>query len=195
MTWLQAWKEGRTPWDDGRSPPVLDALVASGTLPAGRALVPGCGSGYDVLTLASADRTVLGVDLSPVAAARFDALRARADIDPAWATVQVGDFFALAPERPFDLVWDCTFLCALPPELREPWARQMHSLVAPGGELITLIFPVSDAPPDQGPPYPQTPERVRALLGDRWTAAALEPVARSNPGREGREWLGRWRRS
>ncbi len=193
MTWQAAWEEGRTPWDAGRSAPTLVELVAGGTLPAGRALVPGCGSGYDVLTLASAERSVLGIDLSPLAAARFEALRAERGVDGARARVEVADFFAADLGR-FDLVWDCTFLCALPPDLRGAWAVRMNELLADDGELVTLIFPVTDGPADRGPPYPQHPDRVRALLGDGWTATTLERVERSNPGREGREWLGRWRR-
>ncbi|MCZ7685418.1 MAG: TPMT family class I SAM-dependent methyltransferase [Sandaracinaceae bacterium] len=52
MSWEDAWREGRTGWDAGGSPPALIELGARGVLPAGRALVPGCGAGWDVLTLA-----------------------------------------------------------------------------------------------------------------------------------------------
>ena len=45
MTWQAAWEEGRTPWDAGQSAPILPTVLD--TLPNGRALVPGAGSGYD----------------------------------------------------------------------------------------------------------------------------------------------------
>jgi methyl halide transferase len=32
-----------TPWDLGKPTPVIEHLARSGTLPKGRALVPGCG--------------------------------------------------------------------------------------------------------------------------------------------------------
>ena len=68
--------------------------------------------------------------------------------------------------------------------------------MAPGGELITLLFPVVDVPPrgEGNPPFPLTPDHARALLEPRWEATTLEPVGESHPGRQGKEWLGRWRR-
>lgn len=48
----------------GRSSPALLKLLQENKIPEGRALVPGCGRGYDVVTLASESRKVLGVPLS-----------------------------------------------------------------------------------------------------------------------------------
>jgi hypothetical protein len=41
--WEKSWEFGVTPWDLGKPTPVIKHLVKSGTLPKGRALVPGCG--------------------------------------------------------------------------------------------------------------------------------------------------------
>jgi len=198
MSWQRAWEEGRTPWDAGGSPPILEQLVDDDALPTGRALVPGCGSGYDVLTLARhPDRSVLGIDLSPIAQDRFAALRDAAGLPRERARVAVADFFAdRLSEEPLDLVWDYTFLCALEPEARPAWAARMDEILAPGGELVTLIFPVHPKPLNPGgPPYPMTPELVRGLLEPQgFEPRTLEPVARSHPARQGKEWLGRWRR-
>lgn len=194
MTWERAWEEGRTPWDAGASPPVLEALVRTGDLPSGRALVPGAGSGYDVLTLAADDRRVVGLELSPVAIERFESLRREAGVPADRARLTREDFFEWSPTERFDLIWDYTFLCAIDPERRGDWAERMDELLAPGGELVTLIFPVHAGDPEQGPPYPLSPDLVRDLLEPRFEAAHLEPVQRSHPARQGREWLGRWRR-
>jgi hypothetical protein len=194
-SWEDAWREGRTGWDAGRSAPILERLVQEGTLPEGRALVPGCGAGYDVLTLASARRTVVGLDVAPTAAARFRQLREAHGVAAAQATVEVGDFFAHAPEAPYDLIWDYTFLCAIDPGQREAWVERMDALLAPSGELVTLIFPATEQPPfGAGPPHPLPPEQVRALLAPRFRPAALHPIDESHPGRAGLEWLGRWKR-
>ena len=172
MTWQAAWEEGRTPWDAGTSAPILRSLVEASALPEGRALVPGAGSGYDVLTLASTRRSVVGLDLSPVAKTRFESL---ASAHPHRDHVEyvVVDAFSYAPPAPFDLVWDYTFLCALPPELRPNWAAMMDRVLHPTkGELVALIFPVvPDADPEQGPPYPMTPELVTKLV-----EPFLEPI-------------------
>lgn len=195
MTWQAAWEESRTPWDAGQSPPILTELVTAGTLPNGRALVTGAGSGYDVRTLATAERAVTGIDLSPVAKQRFDSLSAdhphRDQLD-----YVVGDLFAYAPAEPFDMVWDYTCLCALEPQMRADWAAAMHRLLHPTrGELVALIFPVVPGKdPTQGPPYPMTTELVEGLISAHFETVSIEPVERSHPGREGKEWLGRFRR-
>jgi len=196
MTWEDAWREGRTHWDAGDSPPVLKSLVANGSLPNGRAIVPGCGTGYDLLTLSQAVDRVVGVDLAPTAKHAFDGFVAEQGYDAERTQYLVEDFFSFQPEVPFDLFWDYTFLCALDPDRRRDWARRVDELLADNGELVTLIFPVVDEPMNPGgPPHPMSPDLVRGLLEPRWRATYLEPVAVSHPGRVGKEWLGRWRRS
>lgn len=202
MTWEQSWREDRTPWDAGQSPPVLNKLVEAGDLPGGRALVPGCGSGYDVLTLATDERSVLGIDVAPLAAERFEELRREADVSEERATVVADDFFDYEFDEAFDLVWDYTFLCALSPDMRDQWADAMRDLVKPSGELITLIFPVWDADlaPDDpaatdeeaGPPYAMSPGLVESIIGDRFERTACVEVEENTPGRAGMEWLARW---
>lgn len=194
MTWEKAWKEGRTPWDAGASPPILEELVRADELPRGRALVPGAGSGYDVLTLATPERRAIGLELSTVAIERFEALRQDAGVPAEHATVVQEDFFEWTPEEPFDLVWDYTFLCAIEPARRREWAERIEALLVPAGELVTLIFPVRQGDPEAGPPYPMSPGLVRDLLEPRFEAVQLAPVETSHPARLGKEWLGRWRR-
>jgi Thiopurine S-methyltransferase (TPMT) len=45
----------------GNSSPALLKLIAEGKIPNGRALIPGCGRGYDVLALASENRIATGI--------------------------------------------------------------------------------------------------------------------------------------
>ena len=98
------------------------------------ALVPGCGRAYDALALAEHGyASVVALDVSPAAC---EAARAElhSSQSPAAGQVEVrcGDFFSLQGET-FDLIWDCTFLCALNPSVRERWAAQMHALLSPQG--------------------------------------------------------------
>lgn len=195
-SWEDAWKEGRTGWDAGGSPPILKRLVESGELPTGRVLVPGCGSGYDAFTLSGQGRHALGLDLAPSAAERFKLVRESRGISKEDASILVGDFFEFDAGDRFDLVWDYTFLCAIPREMRQAWAARMAAIIKPGGSLICLVFPVDPTRPiDQGPPFPLTPELVSDLLAHDFEAVSMEKVEVSNPGREGKEWLGRWIRA
>lgn len=77
------------------------------------------------------------------------------------------DFFTWEPAEKFDLIVDYTyvynldlcflfiqydftlyicisrsFFCAFEPAVRPLWAQRMEKLLKPGGELITLMFPV-----------------------------------------------------
>ena len=193
VSWEEAWQEGVTPWDAGDAPPALLDLLSEATdLPRGRALIPGCGSGYDAFALARAGYEVLALDIAPLAVERFKKLRDEAGLRVEQADARCVDFFSFAPEEPFSLIWDYTFLCAIPPTMREAWAEQMRRLVAPKGELVTLIYPVREMD-DVGPPYAMSPQLVSDLLLPRFTQHALYPVKRSHPKRQGAEWMGRWR--
>ena len=191
--WERLWEEGRTPWDQGESSKSLQDLVTEGILPSGRALVPGAGAGHDILTLASEDRHCTGLDLSPLAVDRFKRLREERGIPEEWAELVVADFFEWEPGLRFDVIFDYTFLCAIQPELRVIWAERMSRLLAPGGQLVTLIFPTAPPHGEEGsPPFLTTPEQVTQLLVPAFTQLSLAPAKRSVPSREGREWLGRW---
>ena len=197
MSWSEAWEEGRTPWDAGESAPALRRLVDEQRLPQGRALVPGCGSGYDVATLASANRRVVGLDLASGAAERCESVRREAGVSASWVEFVVDDFFTFAPGEPFDLVWDYTFLCAIEPGRRREWARRMGQLLRPGGMLATLIFPVAPAGegPESGPPYRLTPAAVWELVDGAFETVELRPAHVSLPERRGMEWVGMFRKA
>lgn len=189
MSWEEAWQEGRTGWDAGGSPPALRDVLDRDILPGGRALVPGCGAGYDVLTLADRGYDVTGLDVAPTAAERFRQLAGdRDDVE-----IVVGDFFEADLGAPFDLIWDYTFLCALQPDQRDDWAARMHDLLGDDGRLVTLIFPISEERSwDDGPPFRMSPDLVEQIVEGRFEAQILEPVTESHPGRAGMEWLGVW---
>ncbi|KZT02033.1 thiol methyltransferase 1 [Laetiporus sulphureus 93-53] len=169
--WDNAWKEKVTPWDAGQSQPPLRELLASRELPlpkAGRALVPGCGRGYDAILIATVlglDTT--GLDISESAVQAATALAESSSI-PAGTKIsfQINDFFTL--EDQFDLIYDYTFFVAIPPARRPEWGRQMRDLIKPGGYLITLVFPIMDQPLDVGPPFFVRPEHYVEVLGDGW---------------------------
>lgn len=62
--WEKSWRQGVTPWDLGQPTPILLHLLQTASLPKGRVLLPGCGSGHDVIAIASPDRYVVGLDIS-----------------------------------------------------------------------------------------------------------------------------------
>ncbi|KAM7486454.1 hypothetical protein LguiA_002463 [Lonicera macranthoides] len=75
--WEKCWDEGVTPWDLGQPTPIIVHLHRIGALPKGRALVPGCGSGHDVVAIACPECYVVGLDISD--SAIKTAIEVRAD--------------------------------------------------------------------------------------------------------------------
>ncbi|KAK3035404.1 hypothetical protein RJ639_032932 [Escallonia herrerae] len=135
-------------------------------------LVPGRGAGHDVVAIACAERYVVGLDISGSAIKTAKANGSLlVSLDPGCVELFVDvlvslllfswqlsssspysdyltfcktDFFTWHPTELFDLIFDYTFFCAIEPDMRSAWARKIQNLLKPDGELITLMFPVSD---------------------------------------------------
>ncbi|KAK6914439.1 TPMT family, partial [Dillenia turbinata] len=106
--------------------------------------------GHDVVAMACPERRVVGIDIAEFAIKKakesFSALP-----NANYFTFLKADFFTWPPNELFDLIFDYTFFCAIEPEMRSAWARKIDEMLKPDGELITLMFPVSDHV--GGPPY------------------------------------------
>ena len=75
--WNEHYASGQMPWDSDEPDPALVAPVEAGTIPAGRTLEVGCGTGTNALWLAAHGFDVLGLDVSTLAidrACRFEVL-------------------------------------------------------------------------------------------------------------------------
>ena len=205
--WEGIWTEngGLQPgqrFDIGRSHPRLVALLPQ--LPHGRALVPGCGRGYDVATLAMVCQSVTGIDRGTAVVAAREYLRSAAINPHTHVEIVEADFFEYAAKAEslatVDLVYDYTFLCALPPSIRGRWAAAMTQLVRPGGVLLCLAFPLSAAgeepDPERGPPFDLSRAIYSALLSPGFELERDEdvPIAESDSRRVGREAVLLWRR-
>ncbi|XP_057527518.1 probable thiol methyltransferase 2 isoform X5 [Amaranthus tricolor] len=189
--WERCWEEGLTPWDLGKPTPVLQHLLQTDSLPKGRVLVPGCGSGHDVVALASPERYVVGLDISEAALQKARELASSSPNANYFSFLQV-DFFTWQPTELFDLIFDYTFFCAIQPHLRSAWAARMRDLLKPDGELITLMFPVDDH--DGGPPYKTSvTDYEEALRPLGFHAVSIVDNELAVDRRKGREKLGRWR--
>lgn len=196
-TWEDHWAEGHIPWDAGKECPSLKSYLERAPSRAGaRALVPGCGSGYDVFCLARAGYQTIGIDIAPSARLHFTKLRAKAALSEETAALVTTNFFSVSQDElggPFDLIWDYTFYCAIQPAQRDAWREQTAKLLAPKGRLLMLIFPVIEgASEEHGPPYPLDPQKVVAQLSPTFRSLHLAPAKESHPGREGKEWLSVW---
>lgn len=161
--WRQRWLDGNTGWDRGTASPALRHWLDGGFVPPGRILVPGCGNGYEVDTLAAAGFRVTALDIVPEP---LEALRDRLAERGLQAEVVQDDVFTYRPATPFDAVYEQTCLCAFRPDARPAYAAQLARWLRPGGTLLALF---AQTPWRKGPPFHSSPEQMRELFGaDQW---------------------------
>ena len=175
--WEILWRDGLTLWDlNGPTPAFADEVTTALTnnvLGVGdTALIPGCGSGYDVVVLSNAGLRVTGCDIARAAVDRAQEIIAGSRN----ADVLYADFFdeSCFASETFDFIFDYTFFCAIAPSQRAAWGAQIASLLKPGGRLLTFAFPIDDAKADD--PFTSGPPHAVSLAAYR---AALEPNAMS----------------
>ncbi len=183
--WCKRFGEGTTPWDAGRVPQALADFVATQTT-AHDTLIPGCGSAWEAGHLAAAGWPVTALDFSPVA---VDA--ARDVLGASTVNLVCADFFSHDRGRPYDLIYERAFLCALPRKLWADWATRVAALLPPGGLLAGYFFVCDQA---KGPPFGILPEQLAALLQPNFARVADDPVSDSIPVFAGRERWQVWQR-
>ena len=184
--WDSRYAAGKTPWDFGGVPAALRSFLER-TDPPGRVLIPGCGSGYEVRAFRDAGFEVTAIDFSPVAVERAAHI-----LGPLHSSVIPGDFFThdLSAQN-FDLIYERTFLCSLPPPRWPAYARRMAELLAKGNLLAGIFLYGEESDP---PPYPLTEAHAIELLGNDFELIRSEPVSDSLPLFQGMERWQEWRR-
>jgi hypothetical protein len=181
--WDVRYASGETPWDFHGVPAALKAFLK--TSHAGSVLIPGCGLAYEVRAFDEAGWKVTAIDFSPVAVKR-----ARSELGPLADRVVRTDFFKhdFGSQR-FDLIYERTFLCALPPVLWPVYVKRMRQLLHPGGKLAGIFLYGDRTEP---PPYPLTPAKASELFGKNFSLIKTLPVTDSLPLFAGNEYWQEW---
>jgi len=145
--WEKRYQAGTTGWDRGETSNNLNYWLDKGLLKPCRILVPGCGNGYEVLTLAEKGFEVVAIDIAPSAISNLkQALKDK----HLTAEVVQADFFEWMPSKPFDAIFEQTSLCALPPDLWEKYEAQLRRWLKPHGKLYAAFMQTGQ---DGGPPF------------------------------------------
>src|SRR5512134_2009840 len=179
--WDTRYETSVTPWDAGRVPDSLRRHLS--TFPPGaRVLMPGCGSAYEVYHLAENGFDVLAIDFSAAAVAQ-----AQKQLGCFADRVKQADFFDFdLAGRPFNVLYERAFLCALPQRLWPRYAERSAKVLTPGG-WIAGFFYFDDSP--RGPPFGTNEAQLQALLSPWFERIEDEPVGDSLPVFQGKE---RW---
>jgi len=145
--WEQRYQSGQTGWDRGETSANLLHWIALGLLKPCRILIPACGNGHEVLTLATLGFDVVAVDIAPTPLAHLATQLKQYDLH---AELIQADFFHWQPTQTFDAIYEQTSLCALPPEQWHDYEACLFKWLKPNGKLFAQFMQTEQKP---GPPF------------------------------------------
>lgn len=173
--WLERWERKETGFHQDEINPCLrqhwpELHLAEGS----EVFVPLCGKSRDMLWLREQGHAVLGVELSPLAVQAFfeenglSPQRTKGERFDSYEAdgirILCGDFFDLRRDdlAKVEAVYDRASLIALPPEMRERYARHLLNILPPATQilLVTLDYPQTEM---SGPPFAVSAAEVEAL--------------------------------
>lgn len=173
--WRSRWDQGQIGFHQEAVNPYLERYWARAAAPSGsRVFVPLCGKSKDMVWLAERGHSVVGVEIVRLAVEAFfteqqlEPRRRSTGVFEVWEagpyTLFCGDFFDITPVDVggAGAVYDRASLIALPPELRQRYARHLLSLIAPGKNVL-LVTMDYDQQEMSGPPFSVAEAEVRAL--------------------------------
>ncbi|MBE9505074.1 MAG: thiopurine S-methyltransferase [Proteobacteria bacterium] len=137
--------------------------------------IPFCGKSRDMLWLAEQGHSIIGVELSPIAAEAFFrengimATQKKYGNFTLWESEKIkilcGDFFDLHTNDLLDVkaVYDRAALVALPSHLRLRYSRHLTKFLQPEAKvlLVTLAYPQDEM---KGPPFSVSQNEVKKLF-------------------------------
>ena len=184
--WHERWRLGQIGFHQPDHHPALAHWwhhlgIASG----GRVLVPLCGRSLDMVWLAQRGHPVIGVELSPIAAAGFfehESLKPQRTAAGSFARLSAGhyvilegDFFELTASTLGEVAgwYDRAALIALPDAMRLRYAELLGRLL-PAGTRGLLVTHEYDQARMAGPPFSVPVDEVRDLFGDAFDVELLE---------------------
>ncbi len=183
--WEKRFRENFTPWDAGRVPAALEQFLKTEPRDQ-RALIPGCGSGYEVRAFAEAGYDTFAIDFAPAAVERAQQI-----LGPLAHLVRLADFFEFDFARPFRLVYERAFLCSLPRPLRPRYVQRVVELLGPRGRIAGFFF-FEDG--ERGPPFGLKSGELEMLLGEHFERTADAAVSDSILVFAGKERWQVWKR-
>ncbi len=176
--WHSRWTSNQIGFHESAVNPLLVAhFAALAAAPGARIFLPLCGKTLDIDWLLARGHGVAGAELSALAVMQlFERLGVVPAVtrigsierhSAAGLDVFVGDIFDLSAEAlgPVDAVYDRAALIALPPDMRQRYARHMRVLAGNAPQLlVTLEY---DQQQVEGPPFSVPAAEVHGLFSPR----------------------------
>lgn len=178
--WEEKYRNREAQWNIGTASNPLRTYIDQLTDKTARILVPGMGHGHELYYLHQQGFTnSIGLDFTDLAVREAY----QADSDFPFDKISLGDFFE--HEGEYDIILEQAFFCSLPRTLRQAYVNKMHTLLAPKGKLVGLLFNC-EFELDQ-PPYGGSVDEYKSLFESKLKFTTLETAHNSIKPRAGRE--------
>ncbi len=175
--WLERWERAEIGFHQNEiNPYLLRHWKELHPACAGEVFVPLCGKSLDMVWLRQQGCPVLGVELSAIAVQDFFKENGKSPTHASSGKFECceadririlcGDFFDLRKEdmAQVNAVYDRASMVALPPEMRERYARHLVDILPPETQILLITFDYPQAEMD-GPPFAVSVSEVEALYG------------------------------
>lgn len=164
------YRLGLTPWEQTASPDPLVELVES--LPPGRVLDVGCGTGRDAIFCARHGWDATGIDDVPLALKRARARAAEAGVQVSFEKADVTRALPASVGTGYDLLIDLGCLHNLKPADRPAAGESLTAVAKPGATLLMMTFATGGPKPG---PYGMDAADVKAMF-PAWDVVFSRPA-------------------
>ncbi|MEM9819540.1 MAG: methyltransferase [Bacteroidota bacterium] len=185
--WSQRYEEERTGWDIGYPSTPLKTYFDQLREKTLKVLIPGAGNAYEAEYLFQ--QGFSNVFVLDIAQQPLDQLKRRVPNFPSDHLI-CANFFN--HQQQYDLIVEQTFFCSFPPtpDNRKAYARQMASLLAPGGKLVGLWFNFPLTGDMEKRPFGGDQAEYLRYFEPYFHVKTLEPCHNSIPPRQNNELFG-----
>ena len=183
--WQKHYDEDDLQWDIGEVSPAILQLAKENKIPQGKAIVPGCGQGHEVVFLIERGLQVTGVDFAEGA---VKLLRRSLEAKGLNGRILQRNFFELEAEHDacYDLLLEQTFFCAILPEERQKYVATANRILKPGALLAGLFY---ETEKEGGPPFNTSQEDIIEHFSEMFEIETLEKTPHSVEQRAEKELL------
>ena len=177
--WENQYQANATGWDLGEVSPPIKSYIDKINNKKIAILIPGCGNTYEAEYLLTQGFTnVTVIDVAPTLVNNLEnKFASNKNI-----SIVLGDFFD--HQGKYDLIIEQTFLCALPPSLRQKYVWKMHQLLSQHGKLAGLLF---NRDFEAGPPFGGNLQEYEQLFQKAFTFNSITIANNSVPARANNE--------
>lgn len=178
--WEDKYVNNATGWDLGQVSPPLKAYIDQLENKDLNILIPGAGNSYEAEYLFQ--QGFLNTNVLDIAQSPLKNLKRRSPNFPDNQLIH-DNFFD--HEATYDIIFEQTFFCALPPELRAEYVNKIHDLLKPEGKLVGLLFTFQLT--ENGPPFGGSQAEYIRLFKEKFDLDILQESYNSYPKRQGNE--------